>query len=293
MSLRREPQQQRSQERLAQILRAAAEVFWELGYDNATTHDVAQRAGTAVGTVYRFFPDKLAIFHALEKRHRDRLSLIQARLLTPEFAQQPLRRIVTQIVQVFADYFLDPAPCVIYTQYFVAPELFIYFDESFDNWQIEQFAGLLRLRNAKLPEPKSLLLSQVFLRTYQALFLTALRGEQQQRPLLYKELEAVLFRYLEPHVGDDLRGGSPVQLQAEQMAQEHQLSDRQTLALTYALERGALTIQDFERLCPQVSRRSLQRDLKVLTRQGLLKAQGGTNQLTYDFVEKLATTSDK
>ncbi|MEM6424414.1 MAG: helix-turn-helix domain-containing protein, partial [Cyanobacteria bacterium P01_D01_bin.128] len=60
--LLRQPQQQRSQIRVEQILQAAAEVFWEKGYDVATTHDIAERAQTAVGTLYRFFPNKLAIF---------------------------------------------------------------------------------------------------------------------------------------------------------------------------------------------------------------------------------------
>ena len=284
MSLRHQPQQQRSQDRLEQILLAAAEVFWELGYDNATTHDVAERAETAVGTIYRFFPDKLAIFHALEKRHRDSVDSMQANLFTPQFANQPLKTIVEQIVQGFAQYFLDPAPCVIYTQYFVAPEMFAYFDESFDQWQIERFAELLSWRNPNLPKTKSQLLGQVFLRSYQVLLLSALRGEPQQRPALYKEIEALLFRYLEPHVGDNVNQQSPMveaRERAAELAQQYGLSDRQVTVLAYALEYGSLTIQDCERLCPQVSRRSLQRDLKTLMDKELLKSQGETNQLYY------------
>ena len=73
-SFRRYPQQQRSQEKVEKILTAAAAVFWEVGYDAATTHAIAQRANTSVGTLYRFFPNKLALFHALDLR--DSLSLI-------------------------------------------------------------------------------------------------------------------------------------------------------------------------------------------------------------------------
>ncbi len=291
MPLRNQPQQQRSQDRLEQILVAAAEVFWEMGYDKATTHDIAERAGTAVGTIYRFFPDKLAIFHALEKRHRDSIDRIQANLVTPQFMSQPLKVIVEQIVQGYAQYFLDPAPCVIYTQYFVAPEMFAYFDESFDQWQIERLSELLRSRNPSLNPAKSQLLGQVFLRSYQVLLLSALRGDPQQRPALYKEIEALLFRYLEPHVGDNIKEQSPAlaaREQAIELGQQHRLSDRQITALAYALEYDSLTIQDCERLCPQVSRRSLQRDLKALLNQGLLTARGETNQLSYH----LATSSD-
>jgi AcrR family transcriptional regulator len=46
------------------ILTAAAEVFASQGLD-ATLHDVANRAGVGVGTVYRRFPDKAALVEAL------------------------------------------------------------------------------------------------------------------------------------------------------------------------------------------------------------------------------------
>jgi Fic family protein len=54
------------------------------------------------------------------------------------------------------------------------------------------------------------------------------------------------------------------------MAKQHNLSGRQAKAIGHILEHGSLTIQDFERLCPQVTRRTLQRDLKFLTDKGLV-----------------------
>jgi len=61
----------------------------------------------------------------------------------------------------------------------------------------------------------------------------------------------------------------------------HKLSDRQAKALSHILEYGSLNIQDFERLCPKVNRRSLQRDLKVMVDMGLLVSEGATNKLVY------------
>jgi Fic family protein len=54
------------------------------------------------------------------------------------------------------------------------------------------------------------------------------------------------------------------------MAKEHNLSDRQALALSHILVHGSLNIQDFERLCPHVTRRTLQRDLKLMVDKGLV-----------------------
>ncbi len=46
------------------------------------------------------------------------------------------------------------------------------------------------------------------------------------------------------------------------LIKDHGLSNRQAKALGHILEHGSLTIQDFEKLCHEVNRRSLQRDLK-------------------------------
>jgi hypothetical protein len=68
-----------------------------------------------------------------------------------------------------------------------------------------------------------------------------------------------------------------------ELKQHHDLSDRQASALKHILEHGIMTIQDFEHLCPDVSRRTLQADLKVMVDQGLLISEGATNLLKYQI----------
>jgi len=46
------------------------------------------------------------------------------------------------------------------------------------------------------------------------------------------------------------------------LIKQHGLNERQAKALAFLIQHGKLTIQDFERLCSEVNRRSLQRDLK-------------------------------
>ena len=62
---------------------------------------------------------------------------------------------------------------------------------------------------------------------------------------------------------------------------EYGLSDRQAKALGYILEHGNLTIQDFELLCPEVNRRTLQRDLKTMIDMGVLESEGATHHQEY------------
>ena len=74
---RHQPKQSRSQETWNAILEAAAETFAEQGYEQTTTHHVAERAGVSVGALYRYFANKEALVVELYRRYvselRDRL----------------------------------------------------------------------------------------------------------------------------------------------------------------------------------------------------------------------------
>lgn len=50
------------------------------------------------------------------------------------------------------------------------------------------------------------------------------------------------------------------------LAQKHGLNKRQAKALEFLMQRGKLTIQDFETICPGVNRRSLQLKNKLTQR---------------------------
>ncbi|MDP4332918.1 TetR/AcrR family transcriptional regulator [Curtobacterium sp. A7_M15] len=72
--LRNEPVQARSSARLAGLLDAAAAVIDEIGFERLTTAMVAERAGASIGTVYRYFPDRIAVVEALAIRSTQRLA---------------------------------------------------------------------------------------------------------------------------------------------------------------------------------------------------------------------------
>jgi AcrR family transcriptional regulator len=71
--LRNEPVQARSTARLTALLDAAAAAVHELGFERITTAMVAERAGASIGTVYRYFPDRIAVLQALAARNLERL----------------------------------------------------------------------------------------------------------------------------------------------------------------------------------------------------------------------------
>ncbi|WP_445169463.1 TetR/AcrR family transcriptional regulator [Mycolicibacterium sp. Dal123E01] len=66
---RRAPVQARSRQTVARILDAAAAIADEQGVDAVTTRAIADRAGVAYPSLYRFFADRDAILDELMERH--------------------------------------------------------------------------------------------------------------------------------------------------------------------------------------------------------------------------------
>ncbi len=70
------------------------------------------------------------------------------------------------------------------------------------------------------------------------------------------------------------------------LAKRYGLSPRQARALMRILERGSINIQEFEKLYPEVNRRTLQRDLRDMVEKGVLTLEGATNRLIYRLREQ-------
>lgn len=202
--MRRQPKQKRSQERVNRILDAAAEVFLEVGFDVATTHDIAARADTAVGSLYQFFPDKLAIFHALELRHIEQGRILGSQMFASEMAQLPLEEFINQMVDKCLKFFDSPAPKVMFIQYFTNPTIFKSIDESFTQEFVKGLANVLFLRNPSLTAQKCHLIADVCTQSGNALLLVGLRSDETYRQQIVCEIKELFTAYLRPHVGDEL-----------------------------------------------------------------------------------------
>lgn len=95
------PQQERSHKRYQAILDAAAEVFAERGVEAATTQEIAERADTSIGSVYRFFSDKQALFQAV----LDRVAANERELLESVFADafdESIPTLIDRAIDVYA-----------------------------------------------------------------------------------------------------------------------------------------------------------------------------------------------
>lgn len=96
------PKRQRGRERVAAILDAAAQLFVEQG-QAVTMTEIAARSGTAIGSLYRFFPTREALIAVLLERYaehlRAALTSLQARApaLDPEALANDLLALATDL----------------------------------------------------------------------------------------------------------------------------------------------------------------------------------------------------
>jgi AcrR family transcriptional regulator len=206
-ALRRQPQQKRGQQRVEKILVAAAEVFAEAGFAAATIQQIADRANTAVGSIYQFFPDKLAIFHALFTKHLQQIDLIETEFFKGAI-DAPIAQKIDAYLDPYISYFEQPIPRCILVQVYLQPidglaELMSDLPARALR-QIDNHAHLYRQRNPNLSIAKSKLVAEVLQHMCISLFLHAMQSDELHRQEIYAEIKNILYVYLNPHIGDNL-----------------------------------------------------------------------------------------
>jgi AcrR family transcriptional regulator len=94
------PTQARSRKRYEAILDAAASVFAESGFEAATTEAIAQRAGTSIGSLYQFFPNKRALFAGVAERLMERETALFAEVAAAKLGA-PWEELLDAVVDAF------------------------------------------------------------------------------------------------------------------------------------------------------------------------------------------------
>ena len=86
----------------------------------------------------------------------------------------------------------------------------------------------------------------------------------------------------------EVRRRGELAIRQDVLIRSHDLTNRQSRALGYAIEHGRLTIAEFQDLFPHISRRTLQRDLSVLVDKRLLNRTSSTNRREYHVADGIA-----
>jgi AcrR family transcriptional regulator len=199
---RRTPLQDRSRQRVERILDAAAQVFGERGYDAATTEEIARIAGTSIGSVYQFFPNKLAIFNAISLRYLDRARALFDTFVTPESIAMPWPELIDRGIDAFAEFHEgEPGFRAILLNWRVSAELLLANDAV--NRELAHRAEAILVAQAPglTPRRRALVATMIIEIVSSMLILGVRRGPEESRALL-GETKMLLRRYLEPIVSE-------------------------------------------------------------------------------------------
>ena len=196
--LRRLPQQARSRLRFNQILDAAALVFEEVGYEMASTELIAVRANTSIGSLYRFFPDKSAILHALGERYASELKDLFVEIFHPKNIDKPLADILSEAVDLCDNFYSNNlAARIIFLQSQAFPQLQT-MNRRLDNEVAVIFDTFLALRQPNVEAEQRRLMALMVVEIASALQLFYWNQDEQLRQKIVMETKLVLIRYLEP-----------------------------------------------------------------------------------------------
>lgn len=104
---RRKPSQERSRDRVERILDATAALLIDTAADKITTAAIAETAGVPIGSVYQYFPNKLAILAELARRVMEEVDAKTASLIAADFGvlpwDQAIDRAIDATIQGYAE----------------------------------------------------------------------------------------------------------------------------------------------------------------------------------------------
>ncbi len=189
---RRVPQQERGTRRVAELLEAAEAVFAESGYEAATMTAIAERAGSSIGALYQYFPNKEALVRALLTEYGNRMEAQWTRLEAAT-ARFSVRQVGDQLIDVIV-HFMDEHPAFIPLT--DAPISYKR-DQQARNRLRERFAGLFRRRKSGLTPEEAFRMANVALQVVKSMKPLYADAKAAERKELVREYKLVLGAYLE------------------------------------------------------------------------------------------------
>ncbi len=189
---RRRPLQARSRERVDTILRHAAAIFHENGVDGTSMSAIARQSGMSLASLYRYFPNKPAIVHALAEGHVQKME----EALREKLPELTLSEAVDVLIDQFYDFYrTEPAYSAIWSGVEAMPEL-----RELDLRELYSNARDLDARLAEeypeLPEERRWTASLVLLRSAGSILRLAATLPELQGGQLVAEFKCMVRAYL-------------------------------------------------------------------------------------------------
>jgi AcrR family transcriptional regulator len=195
---RRTPAQARSKRRVEAILDAAAIEFEKNGFEAATTEAIAERASTSIGSVYAFFPNKLAIFEALAARCLAMSRAAYDRLTTDEAMKQPWARLLDTAIDGFAAFQTDPGFRAVWRNLQLYG-VFAKADAELHRGFVSRTEKILGAKAPGLPRGERRLVATMMVQAISALLFVASRHEPAFARRMVAETKKMMRAYVAPY----------------------------------------------------------------------------------------------
>jgi AcrR family transcriptional regulator len=196
------PVQARAKQTVDLILDNAAVLLDEVGIDAFNTNLLAERAGVAVRSVYRYYPNKLAVIVGLAERQASEWQTLLARLMLPlADPDQSARDAWDAVLDAYVAYLeAKQGRSAMHRAMQALPQL-----SEVNNRDNDVLSGAiyraLKTRGLRQPAGRLQSISRVLLDTMDVAVDEALRRRGRvARPLL-DELKRMHRSYLEPYIG--------------------------------------------------------------------------------------------
>lgn len=196
---RRVPSQARSKERVHRILDAAAHEFAEQGFEAATTEGIAARAGTSVGSIYQFFPNKHALFDAIGSRYLDEVRALFQVMTTPAALETPWPELIDASIDAFAALHRSSIGFRAVWLNLQLSRDFLEAGEALNAEIAQRTQALLGRHAPMLTKARRKLVSTVVVETVSSMLLFSARAKEPFASEVLAETKVLLRRYLEPY----------------------------------------------------------------------------------------------
>lgn len=197
IATRTEPVQQRSTERITQLLNAAAELIDENGINGLTTSDVATRSQSSVGVVYRYFPNIQSLLRALAARN---MGLFTERVFdTPGDGSRTWIDSLQFAIDEYADLMRHEPGFRALGFGDVIDKRFIRADKSNNTALAEAFAGLFERTHSTRPSAELSLDLDVVMEIINALLQRSFLYERNGDERILNRLRSIVKQHLAPH----------------------------------------------------------------------------------------------
>jgi AcrR family transcriptional regulator len=196
MVLRQLPTQARARQPVEHILATAGSLLAEVGTDGFNTNLLAERAGVTVPTVYRYFPNKIAVLEELARR----LATAWDGWFDDELLADPScdwRKVWCGYIDAFiAGIVAAPAGLAIRNALHSTPEL-RHIEERDTNRLIERLTRAIRRREPSLDAKEVRACAEVLLISAIAVVDQALTGSARARAARIEALKSMHVAFLE------------------------------------------------------------------------------------------------